>query len=187
MVMIHENINEYLAADLHGELSQSEREELHTHLMECVECRTHYKDERVTHKVLQATLEIAKPALSFEQRMVAAFRNRVPNKNPRLSGFFVNALRLRVIQAAVVAAVFFLLVQTGRMLSGDVNWARTALAFLPNMQIAGSNHTGDFGKAGLPSSTAPHSTGGDRTAGEQEGDVALAQSGIRRSRRHRQQ
>ena len=30
MVIIHENINEYLAADLHGELSESEREELHT-------------------------------------------------------------------------------------------------------------------------------------------------------------
>ena len=59
MVTIHENINEYLAADLHGELSESEREEMHTHLMECAECRAHYKEEQLTHKVLQATLESA--------------------------------------------------------------------------------------------------------------------------------
>ncbi len=167
MVTIHENINEYLAADLHGELSQSEREELHTHLMECAECRTHYKDEQVTHKVLQATLEIAKPALGFEQRMVASFRNRVPKKNPRLSGFFVNALRLRVIQAAGVAAVFFLLVQMGRVLTGDVNWDRTTLAFLQNVQMAG--------KAGLSSSAGIHSTGGERARDEREADLALAQ------------
>ena len=103
---IHENINEYLAADLHGELSESEREELHTHLMECAECRTHRKEEQLTHKVLQATLENAKATLGFEQRMVASFRNRVPNKNPRLSGFFVSALRLRLIQAAVLRPYF---------------------------------------------------------------------------------
>ena len=57
MVIIHENINEYLAADLHGELSESEREELHTHLMECVECRAYHNEEQRTPKVLQATLE----------------------------------------------------------------------------------------------------------------------------------
>jgi len=119
MVAIHENINEYLAADLHGELSESEREELHTHLMGCAECRAHHKEEQLTHKVLQATLENAKPTLGFEQRMVASFRNRVPNKNPRLSGFFVNALRLRLIQAAGVAFVFFALVQVGRILTGE--------------------------------------------------------------------
>ena len=55
MVTIHENINEYLAADLHGELSESEREEMHTHLMKCAECRAPYKEEQLTHKILQAT------------------------------------------------------------------------------------------------------------------------------------
>lgn len=119
MVTIHENINEYLAADLHGELSESEREELHTHLMECAECRAHHKEEQLTHKVLQATLESAKPTLGFEQRMMASFRNRVPNENPRLTGFFVNALRLRLIQAAAVAVILIALVQVGRVLTGD--------------------------------------------------------------------
>jgi hypothetical protein len=132
MVTIHENINEYLAADLHGELSESEREELHTHLMECAECRTQRKEEQLTHKVLQATLENAKATLGFEQRMVASFRNRVPNKNPRLSRFFVNALRLRLIQAASFAAIFFALVQMGRILTGDteVNQSQMPLTFL---------------------------------------------------------
>ena len=132
MVTIHENINEYLAADLHGELSEAEREELHTHLMECAECRGHYKEEQLTHRVLQTTLESAKPTLGFEQRMVASFRNRVSNKNPRLSGFLVNALRLRLIQAVSVAVVFFALVQMGRVLTGDtaLNQSQTPLAFL---------------------------------------------------------
>jgi len=134
MVTIHETINEYLAADLHGELSESEREELHTHLMECAECRARYKEEQLTHKVLQATLESAKPTLGFEQRMVASFRNRVPNKNARWSGFFVNALRLRLIQAAAVGLVFFALVQTGRVLTGDTifRWSRTGALNTPN-------------------------------------------------------
>ena len=81
MVTIHENINEFLAADLHGELSESEREELHTHLMECAECRSLHKGEQLTHKLLQATVERAKPPLGFEQRMISSFRNRVPNRN----------------------------------------------------------------------------------------------------------
>ena len=132
MVTIHENINEYLAADLHGELSEAEREELHTHLMECAECRGHYKEGQLTHRVLQTTLESAKPTLGFEPRMVASFRNRVSNKNPRLSGFLVNALRLRLIQAVSVAVVFFALVQMGRVLTGDtaLNQSQTPLAFL---------------------------------------------------------
>ena len=87
MVTIHENINELLAADLYGELSDSEREELHTHLMECAECRSLHKEEQLTHKALQATLDRAKPQLGFEQRMVSSFRNRVPNRTPRLTGF----------------------------------------------------------------------------------------------------
>src|SRR5438128_7512012 len=131
MVTIHENINEFLAADLHGELSGSEREELHTHLMECAECRLLHKEEQLTHKVLQATLESAKPTFGFEQRMVSSFRNRVPNRSPRLGGFFVNMLRLRVIQAVGVAAVFLALVQMGRVLTGDLNLAQTLSLFVP--------------------------------------------------------
>ena len=132
MVTIHENINEFLAADLHGELSESEREELHTHLMECAECRSLHKEEQLIHKVLQATVERAKPPLGFEQRMASSFRNRIPNRSPRLSGFFVNALRWRAIQAVGLAALFFVLVQMGRVLTGDadLNLSRTPFAFL---------------------------------------------------------
>jgi hypothetical protein len=145
MVTIHENINEFLAADLHGELSESEREELHTHLMECAECRSLHKGEQLTHKLLQATVERAKPPLGFEQRMVSSFRNRVPNRSQRLSGFFVNALRWRAIQAVGVAALFFVLVQMGRILSGDAdfNFAQTPFAFLARMQTDVGNREKD--------------------------------------------
>jgi len=146
MVTIHENINEFLAADLHGELSESEREELHTHLMECAECRSLHKEEQLTHKVLQATVERAKPPLGFEQRMISSFRNRVPNRNPRLSGFFVNAVRWRAIQAVGVAALFFALVQMGRVLTGDAdfNLARTPFASLAKaLPRAGATETGE--------------------------------------------
>jgi hypothetical protein len=152
MVTIHENINEYLAADLHRELGESEREELHTHLMECAECRAHYKEEQLTHKMLVATLENAKPTLGFEQRMVASFRNHIPNKNPRLSGFFVNALRLRLIQAAGVVAVFFALVQVGRVLTGDtaLNQSQMLLASLARPS-SGSNYLSQV----LPAASGP--------------------------------
>ena len=146
MVTIHENINEFLAADLHGELSESEREELHTHLMECAECRSLHEEEQLTHKLLQATVERAKPPLGFEQRMISSFRNRVPNRNPRLSGFFVNAVRWRAIQAVGVAALFFALVQMGRVLTGDAdfNLARTPFASLAKaLPRAGATETGE--------------------------------------------
>src|SRR5438128_10817812 len=148
MVTIHENINEFLAAQLHGELSESEREELHTHLMECAECRSLHKEEQLTHKLLQATVERAKPSLGFEQRMISSFRNRVPNRNRRLSGFFVNASRWRAIQAVGVAALFFVLVQMGRFFSGDAdfNFAQTPLAFLARMQTDVGNREKDVSK-----------------------------------------
>jgi hypothetical protein len=148
MVTIHENINEFLAADLHRELSESEREELHTHLMECAECRSLHKEQQLTHKLLQATVERAKPSLGFEQRMISSFRNRVPKRNRPLSGFFVNALRWRAIQAVGIAALFFVLVQIGRVLSGDAdfNFAQTPLAFLTRGQTDAENREKDVSK-----------------------------------------
>jgi hypothetical protein len=146
MVTIHENINEFLAADLHGELSESEREELHTHLMECADCRSLHKEEQLTHKLLQATVERAKPSLGFEQRMISSFRTRVPKRNRRLSSFFVNALRWRATQAVGVAALFFALVQMGRILTGDAdfNLARTPFASLAQaLPRAGATETGE--------------------------------------------
>jgi hypothetical protein len=145
MVTIHDNINELLAADLHDELSESEREELHTHLMECAECRLLHKEAQLTHKVLQATLESAKPPLGFEQRMVSSFRNRVPNRSPRLSGFFVNALRWRALQAVGVAAIFIVLVQMGRILTGD---AKLDLSRTPFASLVGPLQTGSLSAEG---------------------------------------
>src|SRR5437868_5749565 len=119
MTTVHNDIDELLAADLHGELSDSEREELHTHLMECADCRVRHKEEQIMNKVLQATMEFAKPTYGFEQRMLNAFRIHVPNRNPVLVRFLVNTMRSRFAQLAAAAALLLALVQVGRLLTGE--------------------------------------------------------------------
>ena len=38
MATVHDEIDNWLAADIHGELSDDERSALHTHLVECAAC-----------------------------------------------------------------------------------------------------------------------------------------------------
>jgi Domain of unknown function (DUF4349) len=119
MLTIHDRIEEFLAADLHDELSDVEREDLHVHLMECAACRALHKEEQVINKVMQSTLEHSKPIYGFEQRMLSAFRNRVPYRSRRVSGFFVNIIRSRLTQVAAAAAVLLALFQLGKILTGE--------------------------------------------------------------------
>ena len=39
MATVHDEIDNWLAADVHGELYEEERSALHTHLVECAACR----------------------------------------------------------------------------------------------------------------------------------------------------
>src|SRR5437867_10171339 len=118
MATIHDEIDNWLAADIHGELSDDERGMLHTHLVECAACRKSYQENKVMNKILEETLAQEKPDPAFEQRMLAGFRNRIP---PR-SGFMkllADLMHLRAAQITAVAAILLALVQVGRMITGE--------------------------------------------------------------------
>jgi hypothetical protein len=118
MATIHDEIDTWLAADLHGELSESERSALHTHLVDCAACRKTHQEIKVMNKILEGTLAQEKPDPAFEQRMLAGFRNRVPQRSG-LVKLLVDLMRLRATQIAAVAAVLLGLVQIGRMITGE--------------------------------------------------------------------
>src|SRR5437879_6988785 len=118
MATIHEEIDNWLAADIHGELSDDERGALHTHLVECAACRKSYQENKVMNKILEETLAQEKPDPAFEQRMLAGFRNRIPHRSG-LVKVLVDLMRLRATQIAAVAAALLGLVQIGRMITGE--------------------------------------------------------------------
>jgi hypothetical protein len=113
---VHDNIDNFLAADLHGELAEAERKELHTHLVECAACRQLHQENKIMNKALEETLTAEKPDAAFEQRMLAGFRNRIPLRRGGLGNFIVDLMRLRSVRIASAAAVLLMLVQVGRML-----------------------------------------------------------------------
>jgi len=118
MATIHDEIDNYLAADLHGQLLENERSALHTHLVECATCRKAHQETKAMNKILEGTLAQEKPDPAFEQRMLASFRNRIPQR----SGFvklLVDLMRLRALQFTAVAAILVALVQMGRMVTGE--------------------------------------------------------------------
>jgi hypothetical protein len=118
MATLHEEINNWLAADLYGELSEDEQRQLHTHLVDCAACRKTHQETKTMNKILEETLAQEKPDPAFEQRMLAVFRNRIPER----SGFvklLSDLTRLRAAQITAVAAVLLGLMQLGRMITGE--------------------------------------------------------------------
>ena len=61
MATIHDEIDNWLAADLHGELSDNERSALHAHLVDCSACRKTHPEIKVMNKALEETLAHEKP------------------------------------------------------------------------------------------------------------------------------
>jgi anti-sigma factor RsiW len=118
MATIHDEIDNWLAADLHGELSKSERSALHTHLVDCAACRKTHQETKLMNKILEETLAQEKPDPVFEQRMLAGFRSRVPQRS-RLVKLLGDLIRLRATQVAAVAALLLGLMQIGRMITGE--------------------------------------------------------------------
>jgi hypothetical protein len=116
---IHDEIDNYLAADLHSDLSDEEQNALHTHLVECADCRKLHQETKVMSKALEEKFANEKPDAAFEQRMLAGFRNRIPQKTGGVAKFVVDLMRLRATQVAAVAAVLLALVQVGRMITGE--------------------------------------------------------------------
>ena len=118
MATIHEEIDNWLAADIHGELSEPERGALHAHLVECAACRKAHQENKVMNKILEETLANEKPDRTFEQRMLSGFRSRIPQRTG-LVKLLADLMRLRATQITAVAAVLLALVQIGRMITGE--------------------------------------------------------------------
>ena len=112
---IHDNIDNFLAADSHGDLSEDERSALHAHLNDCAGCRTLHQETKLMDKLVEENLAQEKPDAAFEKRMVAGFRTRIP-EHTRSTGWLVGLMRLRAVQiTAVVAGLLGF--QIGRMIT----------------------------------------------------------------------
>ncbi len=135
MATIHDEIDNWLAADIHGELSADERSALHAHIVDCAACRKAHQENKVMNKMLEETLAQEKPDPAFEQRMLAGFRNRIPQRSGFLKSI-VDLMRLRAIQITAVAAVLLALVQVGRLITGE------GAAVPPNREYAGGEGRG---------------------------------------------
>lgn len=132
--IMHDEIENWLAADVHDQLSSEERAALAQHLATCASCRALQQEEKNMHQLLENTLakESADPA--FEQRMLSRFRDKIPASKGGLIAFFANLLRMRAAQITAVAALLLTLVQVGKMMTGEdgaVPWSRPSLAFAP--------------------------------------------------------
>jgi anti-sigma factor RsiW len=175
MATIHNEIDNWLVADLHGELSAEERSALHAHLLDCAACRKAHQETKTMNKILEETLAQEKPDLRFEQRMLAGFRNRVPQR-AGLVRLLVDLMRLRPVQITAVAAVLLGLVQIGRMITGEGAIALRAHERYAAMQVA----------APAPLSALPEQAGQDDTLARSElaagkpKDLALATSQLER-------
>ncbi len=119
MPTIHEEIDELLTADLHDQLTDSDRQTLHAHLVECADCRQLHKEYKNMNTALNETFEAAKPELAFEQRMLATFRKRVPDQGPGILRFLILAVRSRTAHVTAVLAVLLGLVQIGRLVTKE--------------------------------------------------------------------
>jgi len=118
MATTHEQIDELLAADLHDELTATERDEFHAHLVECAECRQAFQEGKNMNRILNETMADKKADPAFEQRMVSRFRDRVPKRSGLIS-LVVDLLRVRAVQVTAAAALLLALAQMGRMITGE--------------------------------------------------------------------
>ena len=158
MATLHDEIDNWLAADLHAQLSEKERHELHTHLVECPTCRKLYQENKIMNQILEEKFTQEKPDAAFEQRMVARFHDRIPEPSGGISKFIVDLMRLRAIQITAVAAVLLALMQVGRLITREqpsfkepaatVGYAAVDKLETRNKQVAATNAPPSFGALG---------------------------------------
>src|SRR5512133_1942942 len=170
MATVHDEIDNWLAADLYGELSNKEKRQLHTHLVVSAACRKTHQETKTMNKILEETLAQQKPDPTFEQRMLAGFRNRVPQKTGLLK-LLGDLMRTRAAQITAVAAVLLGLVQLGRMITGETATPPAARYRYANEQLFEQTSqvaaTSEPGRAGALGKAA------ERAAGKSK-DLALA-------------
>src|SRR5436305_9392219 len=119
MAAIHDEIDNWLAANLHDELSDTERSALHAHLVDCGACRKTHQELKTMNKILEETVAHEKPDPAFEQRMLAGFRNRIPQRRGGFAGWVADLIRLRSVQITVAAAVLLGLDHIGQLITGE--------------------------------------------------------------------
>jgi uncharacterized protein DUF4349 len=119
MATIHNEIDNWLVADLHGQLSEIEQRTLHAHLVDCAACRKTHQETKTMNKILEETFAAERPDAVFEQRMLAGFRNRIPQRRGGFTGWVVDLIQLRSVQITAAAALLLGLVQIGRLLTGE--------------------------------------------------------------------
>jgi hypothetical protein len=112
---IHEEIESWLAAAVHDQLSREERSALEEHLAMCAGCRALHQEETTMSTLIATTFADLRPDLAFEQRIVSTFRRRTRERGRfglAIGGFF----RWRTTRIAAAAAVLLL---TGVWLTGQ--------------------------------------------------------------------
>src|SRR6266513_568436 len=158
MATLHDVIDNYLAADLHGELLEDERNALHTHLVECAACRKAHQETKAMNQILEEKFTQEKPDPAFEQRMVARFHDRIPEPSGGISKLIVDLMRLRAMQITAVAAVLLALMQVGRLITREqpsfkepaatAGYAAVDKLETRNKQVAATNAPPSFGALG---------------------------------------
>jgi len=158
MATLHDVIDNYLAADLHGELLEDERNALHTHLVECAACRKAHQETKAMNQILEEKFTQEKRDAAFEQRMVARFHDRIPEPSGGISKLIVDLMRLRAIQITAVAAVLLALMQVGRLITREqpsfkepaatAGYAAVDKLETRNKQVAATNALPRFGALG---------------------------------------
>ncbi len=116
---IHEEIESWLAADVHDQLAAEERAAFAQHLAGCASCRALQQEENQMHQLLNKTLATESADPAFEQRMLSRFRDKAPAPKGGLGAFLANLLRTRAAQITAVAALLLTLVQVGKMVTGE--------------------------------------------------------------------
>src|SRR6516162_5400917 len=151
MATVHDEIDNWLAADLYGELSAEEQRQLHTHLVDCAACRKTHHETKTMNKILEETLAQEKPDPAFEQRMLTVFRNRIPERTG-LVKLLSDLMRFRAVQVTAVVAALLALVQLGRTFTREAattpstrdRYANERL-FEPPSQLAAMSEPGRAG------------------------------------------
>src|SRR4051794_31932568 len=116
MATIHDEIDNWLAADLHDELSEAERQDLHTHLVECSTCRRIHQETKTMDKALHETFFPEAPDPRFEERIISRFRKAAPLRR-NLMNALVNLGRWRPMQIGLAACLVFALAGIGKWLT----------------------------------------------------------------------
>jgi hypothetical protein len=173
---IHEEIESWLAADVHDQLSSEERTVFEQHLAACASCRALQQEEKQMHQLLENTLATESADPAFEQRMISRFRDKIPAPNGGLLAFFANLMRMRAAQITAVAALLLTLVQVGKMVTGEhreVVRTRSAVALAP--PPARDKKSADAeGNVAVNASVLPRAEEGARQAKDYRTTDALA-------------